>query len=108
MTKKKSSNEQYIVTRGSHSRIESEVKVRYHAGDLIDVSPEERERFPGKFMLLSVYDARVEDHERMRAEEQAKMRPPRLKRDEARAPAAVKRSKKLLEMQRKSERRITL
>ena len=108
MTKTK---EQWIVLSGKHSRIEDGETVRYRAGDVIDISDEERAQFPSRFVRLVEFEARVAALARSRAEKKkifgvASQKPK--DKTEGRDPEAVKREKASLDMRRSSERRINL
>ena len=112
MTKTKSTNltEEFILVGGNHSRSEEGKVVKYRAGDIVPVTPEELKSFPKKFMLLSDFEKKLDELEHRRAEEEGKFKKAvsrKEKKDKNRDPEAIERGANLLSM-RQVDKRITL
>ena len=107
MTKSKA--EQYILLSGGHTRVEGGKRVKYFAGDLIEVTVQELRSFPDKFLPVEAYEARLAAFENQQAKDaQLRKAAARNAKRASRDPEAKKRGERLLEMRKSVEKRVTV
>lgn len=95
----------YILMSGSHSRDEGGLRVKYECGDEILLTAEEVERYPGRFLTLSQFKAKLELHAEARATRRRVQdkATPRQQKLQDRSPEAIERNQQLLEIQKETD-----